>query len=245
MTRERKSPQQKKASEYTRDHFTCGESAHGFRKTWPRKKALLNREYRRKSDELLSQTKPGITADDAEVIAGEVTVAHLKKSVSRKRLHKWGPLTVGEGVKLKLEKRAEKVGWKARSHKKYEDIVAQALGTLNSLQGDQLAGAARRAFQLNLSHDYDAKLCLARSKDPVDRALHVFADVCFDNNYLAGNGYLIDSIRRNRELCTEFWRWVEKYERIIKKDLRVLQRKLAEKAATKKKVNSIRKQDTG
>lgn len=240
MKRERKPPQQKKALEYTRDHFTCGESAHGFRRTWPRKKAHTNREYRRKSGELLSQAKPGISADDAEVVAGEVTVAHLKKSVSRKRLHKWGPVTVGEGVKLKLEKRVANIGRKVISHKKYDDIVAQSLKALHSLQGEQLIDAVRRALQINLSHDYEVKSRLARSKDPVERALHVFSDVCFDNNYLAGNGYLIDSIRRNPELCKEFWRWVEKYERVLKKDMRNVRRKLAEKTAARKKINSIR-----
>jgi hypothetical protein len=242
MTREKKSPQQKKALEYTRDHFTCGESAHGFRRTWPRKKTRMNREYRRKSEELLSRAKPGMPADDAEIVAGEVTVGQLKKSVSRKRLHKWGPVTVGEGVKLKLEKRAEKTGSKVRSHKKYNDIVAQSLNTLNSLQGDQLTDATCRAYQLNCSHDHKAKFRLAQSKDPVDRALQVFSDICFDNNYLCGNGYLIDSIRRNPELCRDFWRWIEKYERAIKKDLRIMQRKLAEKAVGKKKVNSTHRQ---
>lgn len=204
MTPERKTPQQKKSLQYTRDHFTCGESAHGFRKTWPRKKTLMNREYRRKSDELLSQAKPGISAEDAETVAGEVTVAQLKKSVSRKRLHKSGPITVGGGVKFKLEKRAENIGRKVISHKKYNDGVAQGLNTLNSLQGEQLVDAARRALQINLSHDHEAKSRLSRSKDPVNRALHVFSEVCFDNNYLAGNSYLIDSIRRNRSYARSF-----------------------------------------
>lgn len=203
----------------------------------------MNREYRRKSDELLSQAKPGMSGDESEVIAGDVTVTQLKKSISRKRLHKCGPNTVGEGIKIKRERRAEKVGKKLRSRQIYNDVVAQSLSALNSLQGDQLAGAARRALQLNFSHDHGAKLRLAQSKDPVDRALQVFSEVCFDNNYLAGNGYLIDCIRRNPELCSEFWRWVEKFERVIKRDLRKIQRKRAEKVAAKEKMKSIRKRD--
>ena len=49
----RKSPQEKKELEYTKDHFTFGwNSSRAFPKTWKRKKTNLNREYRRKSGEL-------------------------------------------------------------------------------------------------------------------------------------------------------------------------------------------------
>lgn len=87
MGNKRKSPQEKKQLEFTRDHFSGGyNSARGFSKGWRRKKARVNREYQRKSDELLAPIKPGLEADDAEMISGELTTAHFQKSVSRKRL---------------------------------------------------------------------------------------------------------------------------------------------------------------
>ena len=106
MAKERKSPQQKKELEQTKDHFTPGwQSSRLFPKTWKRKKTRVNREYRRKSEELLAPAKPGIAADDLELIADDLTAARFQKSVSRTRLHKIGTITVGEKVKRKLERR--------------------------------------------------------------------------------------------------------------------------------------------
>ena len=96
MTRERRSPQEKKQLEYTRDHFTFAEHVHAFRKQWPLKKALSNRKYRRKSDELLAPAKTGMSVDDAELTSGDVTSARVMKLVRRERLHKSGTVTVGE-----------------------------------------------------------------------------------------------------------------------------------------------------
>jgi len=111
MAKERKSPQQKKELELTRDHFTRGwHSSRMFPRTWKRKKVGANREYRQKSEELLAQAKPGIGALDIELIADDPTAARFQKSVIRKRLHKIGTVTVGEKVKDKLERRAEAVG---------------------------------------------------------------------------------------------------------------------------------------
>ena len=116
MERERKSPQQKKRLEYDKDHFTFSESPHAFPKQWRRKKTQATRENRRKSDELLVQAKPEMSAKDIDLVVGDVTLAQLAKSVLRKRLHKRGTVTVGEKVKLKLEKRAETVGRRVKSH---------------------------------------------------------------------------------------------------------------------------------
>ena len=82
MGKERKSPQQKKALRYSKDHFTFSESPHAFPKQWKRKKTHANRKYHRKSDELLVQAKPEISAEDADLIVGDVTESQLKKSVS-------------------------------------------------------------------------------------------------------------------------------------------------------------------
>jgi len=97
MAKERKSPQQKKELEYTRNHFTFGwVSSRNFPQTWKRKKARVNRNYRHKSEEILAQAKPGIASDDVESIADDLTAARFQKSISRKRLRKVGTVTVGE-----------------------------------------------------------------------------------------------------------------------------------------------------
>lgn len=46
MTR-RRTPQEKKLDEYTKDHVEFSESVHAFRKNWPRKKVRATRTYRR------------------------------------------------------------------------------------------------------------------------------------------------------------------------------------------------------
>jgi hypothetical protein len=241
VSRERKSPQQKKELEYTRDHFTFAKHVHAFRKEWPLKKALANRELRRKGDELLAQAKPGISVNDAEVVVGEMTAAQLKKSVSRKRLHKRGTVAVGEKIKLKIEKRKETAGHRVAALKKYSAIVGEALGVLNSLQGDKLTAAVRRANLLSISRDFKNKWKVKQSEDPSERALYVFSSVCFGGNYLCGDAYLIDRIRSEPELWEQFSLWVQKYERILQKDGRAAQRKLDEKSAAERKVKALRR----
>src|SRR5579862_867236 len=146
MSKERKSPQQKKELQYTRDHFTGGfnSSAHGFSKGWRRKKAQVNREYRRKSGELLALVKPGLEVQDVHLIADELTTAHLQKSVTRKRLHKVGTISMGERVKTRLQKRAEAIERKVQQQH-FDDAAAKAVRTLNGLGGKELVGVINRA----------------------------------------------------------------------------------------------------
>ncbi len=107
MPRQQKTPQQKKQVELKKDHFTFAKNPHAFRKSWKEKKAEVNRQYRRKSNELLAPAKAEISADDAEALVGDVTVAHLEKSVSHKRLHKWGTVSLGEKIEFKSQKRQD------------------------------------------------------------------------------------------------------------------------------------------
>src|SRR5215469_7742839 len=111
MTQVRKTPQEKKGLEYTKDHFTFGQqSSRTFPKTWKRKKAHANREYRRKSGELLAQAKPGIGSQDLPAIADDLTAARFTKSVVRKPLEKTDTVTLEEKVRLKLARREKSVG---------------------------------------------------------------------------------------------------------------------------------------
>src|SRR5215472_16015046 len=106
MAKARRSPQEKKQLEYTKDHFTFGwDSSRKFPQTWKRKKKNANRQYRRKSQELLTTAKPGMGTSDVELVGDGWTATRFQPSVSRKRLRKTGTVTVAEKIKKKFERR--------------------------------------------------------------------------------------------------------------------------------------------
>ncbi|HWW97376.1 MAG TPA: hypothetical protein VNY74_06755 [Edaphobacter sp.] len=234
MAKERKSPQEKKSLEYTRDHFTFAEHS-SFPKTWKRKKTHANREYRRKSDELLVQAKPGMAADDVALIADDLTAALFQKSVVRKPLRKTGTVTAGEKVKLGLAKRDQRVGRRAQSHEAYDRAATLAVRTLTSLDGERLVSAARRAgilCGLGFTEEHGR---LLRSSDSLDRALYFL--------YLltSGSGREIDALRRNEELGAALTAWVTKANRILARDRRAIEKKVEQKQMAGKKVNALRR----
>lgn len=167
MPKERKSPRQKNELECAKDHFSSGsDSARGFRKGWHRKKPGVNRRYRRKSDELLASAKPGLGAQDFETITGEMTAAHLQKSVSRKRLKKIGVTNMGEKIKSRLQHRSETVGRRVRQHEHDEGVANAAVKTLRSLCGEKLVAVVKRA-ELVWNRNGDELRRLHRSVDPI------------------------------------------------------------------------------
>jgi hypothetical protein len=112
-----KSPQEKNRLAYDHDHVTLAEYPHGFRRTWPRKKAKAQRAARRKVRQALKTTgDQAATAD-----------------VRRKRVRKWGSITLRESVRLKQQKRkqmvgahkARKIAWRAMLAKYVEDALQQ------------------------------------------------------------------------------------------------------------------------
>jgi len=108
MAKTRKTPQQKKQDVYTKDHFTFGYfSSRKLSKTWKRKKTHVNRQYRRKSQNLLTKAKPSIAVNNTELIADNLTATHFEHSISRKRLKKTGTVSIAEKVKMKLNRRKE------------------------------------------------------------------------------------------------------------------------------------------
>jgi hypothetical protein len=215
MSKERKSPQEKKSLEYTRDHFTFGEHS-SFPKMWKRKKTHANREFRRKSDELLVQAKSGMAFDDVALIADDLTAALFQKSVVRKPLRKTGTVTVGEKVERKLAKREQSVGRRAQSHERYDRAATLTVRTLTSLDGERLVSAARRAGILCSSRFTEEHGRLLRSGDSLDQALH------FLYRLNSGSGREIEALRRNEELGAALAAWVKKANRILASDRRAL-----------------------
>ena len=109
--RQKRTPQAKKELDYEKQHFSPGEYPHAFRRNWPRKKARVNREYRRKADELLSKIsiEPAVTVEE-QIDDGGLTRNRFRKSVLKKRVRKWGVATLKERVDSRLETRASQIG---------------------------------------------------------------------------------------------------------------------------------------
>ena len=232
MTDERKSPQKKKDLEYSKDHFTFSEYPHAFRRNWKRKKARVNRQYRRKSDELLAQTKPGISANESELIAGDLTAAHLQKSVLRVRLRKSGTVTVGEKIKLKLERRRALIGRNTKKHAHYDELAREAVRVLNSLDGRQILELCMRARQLG--GDLKELRRVARSFNPIDRAVNFLWHLSL------GSAPEQEALRRNQMLCEAYNALMERASRIIAQKKRATEEKVEEQHILKMKLRELR-----
>lgn len=236
MAKERKSPQEKKSLEYTKDHFTFGRlSSRVFPKTWKRKKTLANREYRRKSEDLLAQAKRGIAAEDASLIVDDLTSAHFKQSVIRKPLIKADTVTVGEKVKLKLAKRQQTVGRRVRVRESAHQAASSAIRTLCSLEDERLVDFVRRVDRLCRVHDSKEFVRLQLSKDPIDQAMY------FINCLASGTNSLEDTVCKDPELRAALAAWFAKANRIIRRDRRVMEEKVKQKQITEKRVQALRR----
>lgn len=234
MAKARKSPQEKKELEYTRGHFTFGwHSSRYFPQTWKRKKARVNRSYRRKSEEILAQAKPGIDSGDVEAVADDLTAARFQKSVSRKRLRKTGVVSVGEKVQRKLERRQEAVGRHARRDQRYDISAVSAIKTLTSLSGQELVEFVRRADRMLSAKNATLKGILP-CKDNLDSALYFLYLVA------AGTPLESESLRRNPDLDKAFRGWVSKANRILESEDRAREMKSGQKQAVRLKLKAAR-----
>ena len=108
----------------------------------------INRQYRRKSQKIISKAKPGITARDVEEVADDLTAARFQKSVSRKRLRKVGTVTLGEKVKEKPERRQEAVGRNVERRAQRDEVARKAVDTLVALDGEELRDVVTRVERL-------------------------------------------------------------------------------------------------
>jgi hypothetical protein len=201
---DRKSPQEKKQLEYTKDHFTFGwQSSRMFPKTWKQKKMSANRQYRRKSQELLAELKPGIGEHD--LISDDLTAARFQKSVSRKRLHKQGTVSLGEKIKAKLEKRTALAGRRVLSKQTCERWASSSVTTLNGLRGNEFTEVARRAKNLCTGNMSELRRVMS-SQDPVDRALEFLYRVSI------GCAHESNALHRSAELQQRLATWLKKAE---------------------------------
>lgn len=237
MPRTPKTPQEKKQLELKKDHFTFAKNPHAFRKGWREKKAEANRQYRRKSDELLAVAKPEISADDVDALVGDVTVAHLEESVSLKRLYKWSTVSLSEKIKIKSQKRQDTVGRRVERKRKSDQVTISAVSTLVALEGDELVQVVNRIARLLRGGDPVEWMRLCHSRNPLDRAIF------FVEQIERGAWTFRETLQRDQNLCKAFKSWVSKANRILAKQERPAQRKLLQKIATEKKVKTLLRQN--
>ena len=201
MPRQQKTPQEKKQLELKKDHFTFTNAPHAFRKNWKKKKAKLNRQYRRKSDEILATAKGEVSVNDAECLVGDVTASHLENSISKKRLRKRGTVLLEKKIEIKSRVRQEKFGRRVESRRKSDQAVANAISTLTGLQGDKLIQLVNRIAKIVKGGDSAEWVRVYLSKDPADRAIF------FVEQIERGDWTLGEALRRDQELCKSFKAW--------------------------------------
>jgi hypothetical protein len=233
MAQERKSPQLRKHLEYTRDHFTYGHASHrAFPKVWKRKKAYVNRSFRRKGDDLLAQAKLGIEAEDAAMIGEDVTTARIAKFHTEKRLYKSGTVSVGERVRQKLQRRKESVGRRPKSKGNYDRLATEAVRTVTALEGNELKLVAHRMSRLCQGGDPVEFQRIQQSSDPIDQAVKFFGGV------FRGSAPEKLALRRNKSLCRAWSNWIDTANRILLADRRPFETKAEQKVATEKKLKA-------
>src|SRR5580698_38579 len=120
MAFERESPQEKKRRDYS-ERVSGGNRRNAEARKKEKKK--VGHETRSKADELLAQVKPQLSAEDTEVIAGELTAAHLKKSVSRKGVRKDCAVPLSETLEWQRERRRTSFGRKTSMRPHYDRIA--------------------------------------------------------------------------------------------------------------------------
>src|SRR5438094_8674143 len=106
--KEKLTPQEKKRLSYAKDHRThTGEPGRVMRRTWAKRKARVNRKYRRKTDAAL---RKAISPDriNAVLMGDDGTTRELiRKGLTREDNHmKWGVRNLREEVESKLKSRA-------------------------------------------------------------------------------------------------------------------------------------------
>lgn len=229
MAQERKSPQEKKLKDYS-DRVTAGNRRNASARK--KEKKDVSRETRSKRDELLAQIKPQISSEDAELVAGELTTTHVQKSASRKGPQKCSAEPFSHVIERQQQRRIESFGRKTRTHPHYDRLARQAIDTLNAIEPERFVEVARRAGKLcslEYRYKFDGEL---KADDPIDRALHFLCSVSSRSHEES------QALCRNKDLDKAFTTWIERANRILRKDRLAAQRKLEEQQTIKKKLRT-------
>jgi hypothetical protein len=231
MARERKSPQEKKLREYG-DRVTPGNRRNAEARK--KEKRGVGREIRNKTENLLAQVKPELPSQEAENLTEEITAGRVRKSVIRKRVLKYNAAPFSKVVEWQRERRVGSFQRKKRSYPHYDRIAREAVGTLNAIDNNQFAEIARRAGILCSPENCYKYARPQDLKDPIARALEFVrrATTCYSHEHQA--------LCRNDDLKHEFRLWLDKADRILRKDQMAREKKAAEQRAIQQKLKTVR-----
>jgi hypothetical protein len=232
MAHERKSPQEKKLRDYS-DRVTAGNRRHAEARK--KEKKNVGRETRSKRDELLVQIKPQISPEDAEIIAGELTAAHVQKSASRKQPRKSGAEPFSHVIERQQQRRRDSFGRRTKAHPLYDKWAKESVETLNSIKAGRFVDVARRAGRLcgpQHRHKFSTEL---NPEDPIDHALHFLCRVASHSNEEN------QALCRNKDLDKMLTVWIQKANRVLAKDRLAAQKKIGAQKAVKSKSKASEK----
>jgi hypothetical protein len=103
-TRRQRTPQEKKALAYEKDHVPISEFPHALRKTLPRLKAIAHREERHRVSQMLGELK----LEGADDKRGDFPTEPVRPDKVGKR---YGVRSLREKIAWRFERRVEEIGW--------------------------------------------------------------------------------------------------------------------------------------
>src|SRR6202140_5916922 len=141
-------PTEKKEIPYKKDHrIRTGESDRGMRRSWNKRKARLNRKYRRLTDHALRKAIQPRAVDDLMIGDDAPTRELIRKGLTReKNPKKWGVLSLRDLVKERLESRNTP---RETKRQRNERVARACIDGILSLERDLSSPEAQR-FSRNL-----------------------------------------------------------------------------------------------
>ena len=117
--RPRLTPQRKKALSYSKDRRnTYGENAKASRRLIPRRKAWVNRVFRRQLNAVLRPSSASVSLEELELLDG------VAKSLRRPDWRKVPDTPLGEVIERKRPRRRERAGWGKTLRKRADEFTA-------------------------------------------------------------------------------------------------------------------------
>jgi hypothetical protein len=135
-------PLEKKELSYDKDHRThTGESDRAMTRLWAKRKARINRKYRRLTDQLLREAARPDMVDT--VLAEDVITRELiRKGLTREtNSKKWGVGTLRDSVEAKLKSRTNP---RETTHERKERISRTYIALILALERDPYGTEAAR-----------------------------------------------------------------------------------------------------
>jgi hypothetical protein len=173
--KKQRSPQEKKALAYKRDHYvSAGESRHAFRKNWPKKKAMMNQIHRHRAAQALHELE---RLGDAESILNspqEVTATQLKKVDPRKKLRKWGVMSLQKFVK---RNQAARVRRPESARKERERVDTAYMDQITALEQDLASPTAQKFLKDMDACVWHLNLFLKRNPEWKPRLEHQLSEL--------------------------------------------------------------------